>query len=102
MSKSLARTHKIDSNPHSDDVEMLEFALPLPADGKERVRALTYLHDAVDYYIKDFCDKAPNVDRAFSDAAAARRGAPPRRGHHDVSLPQAIQIFLCFYICLFI
>ena len=83
-----------------DDVEMLEFSLPIPSDQREKVRALTYLHDTIDYYIKDFCDRDCDIEVPLG-------GGPARYAHtpvnpHTVTVPQAIQIFLTFYICLFI
>ncbi len=83
------------------DIEMLEFSLPIPADRQEKLRALTYLHDTIDYYIQDFCGKSANVDRAFN-AAANRRGGRIQVDPNVVSLPQAIQVFLCFSILMFI
>jgi len=41
---------------------MLEFSLPIPSDQREKVRALTYLHDTIDYYIKDFCDRDYDIE----------------------------------------
>lgn len=83
-----------------DEVEMIEFALPVPSDHREKVRALTYLHDTIDYYIKDFCDGEQDIEIPLGDGPAAY-GPPPVKPY-SVTLPQAVQIFLTFYICLFI
>ena len=54
-----------------EDIEMLEFSLPIPSDQREKVRALTYLHETIDYYIKDFCDRDQDIDTLGSVAAPA-------------------------------
>ncbi len=81
-------------------VQMLELALPIPPDQQEKVRALKYLHGAVQQYIDDFCGGNPDDQRA--PASQAAKHAAPRSRDKGVSLPQAIQVFLCFYLCLFI
>lgn len=83
-----------------DDIEMLEFSLPIPSDQREKVRALTYLHDTIDYYIKDFCDRDCDIEIPLGGGPA--RYAYPPANRYGVTVPQAIQIFLTFYICLFI
>ncbi len=99
MSRLLPSKLRVDPALH-DDIEMLEFSLPIPSDQREKVRALTYLHDTIDYYIKDFCDRDYDIE-------VPRGGGPARYAHaaanpHGMTVPQAIQIFLTFYICLFI
>ncbi len=79
-------------------VQMLELALPIPLDQQEKVRALNYLHGAVQQYIDDFCGGSP-AERSPPPRQAAK---PPTSRGRGVSLPQAIQVFLCFYLCLFI
>ena len=81
-------------------VQMLELALPMPLDQQEKVRALNYLHGAVQQYIDDFCSADPAERRA--PASQAARQPSSRFRARGVSLPQAIQVFLCFYLCLFI
>ena len=98
MSNSLVNTVEVTRSPQDGGIEMLQFALPIPADHREKVRALTYLHETVDFYIKDFCDhdsRAVNPLDARDTPAEA-----PRANLHAVTLPQALQIFLTFYICL--
>jgi hypothetical protein len=85
--------------PH-EDIEMLEFALPIPSNHREKVRALTYLHETIDYYIKDFCDRDHDIEIPLGGGSA--RYAQPSINPNAMSVPQAIQIFLTFYICLFI
>ena len=94
-------------------VQMLELALPIPLDQQEKVRALNYLHGAVQQYIDDFCSGNPDGRPAPAGRDAAGPAPPSRRTRRTgsesrarkksgVSLPQAIQVFLCFYLCLFI
>jgi len=83
-----------------EDIEMLEFSLPIPSDQREKVRALTYLHDTIDYYIRDFCDRDCDIDIPLGGGPARYAHAAPNP--HGMTVPQAIQIFLTFYICLFI
>ncbi|MDH3596045.1 MAG: hypothetical protein OEM93_14480 [Rhodospirillales bacterium] len=97
MPNSLVNTVEVTRSPQDSGIEMLQFALPIPADHREKVRALTYLHETVDFYIKDFCD--PN-GRVLNPLEA--EDAVPRYNPHAITLPQAVQIFLTFYICLFI
>ena len=100
MSRSLPGAVRIDPISQ-DDIEMLEFALPIPSDQSEKLRALTYLHETIDYYIKDFCEGEGDRDIDLPLGEDRRRGPPPANPH-SVTLPQAVQIFLTFYICLFI
>ena len=97
MPRSLPSTVQIEPASH-DDIEMLEFALPIPAEHHEKVRALTYLHETIDYYIKDFCDQDYDIEIPLDGGPARYHPVNP----HTVTVPQAIQIFLTFYICLFI
>ena len=83
-----------------EDIEMLEFSLPIPSDQREKVRALTYLHETIDYYIKDFCDRDYDIEIPLGGGAPMY--AHPPVSPHSMTVPQAIQIFLTFYICLFI
>ena len=100
MPNSLVSTVEIAPEPRDDGIEMLQFALPIPADHHEKVRALTYLHETVDYYIKDFCEHDSRVVNPL-EARETPEDAP-RINPHAVTLPQAVQILLTFYICLFI
>jgi hypothetical protein len=100
MSNSLVSAVDVTPNSPDGEVEMLQFALPIPSDHREKLRALTYLHETVDYYIKDFCQYDSNVPNPLE--AREARDAAPRINPHAVTLPQAVQIFLTFYICLFI
>ncbi len=98
MPNSLVNTVEVTRNPQDGGVEMLQFALPIPADHREKVRALTYLHETVDFYIKDFCDPKGRLLNPLDDD----EDVAPRFNRHAVTIPQAVQIFLTFYICLFI
>lgn len=81
-------------------LQMLELALPIPLDQQEKVRALNFLHGAVQQYIDDFCGGNPDERPAPAGPAPSRPASRSRK--RGVSLPQAIQVFLCFYLCLFI
>lgn len=82
-------------------LQMLELSLPIPLDQQEKVRALNYLHKAVQTYIDDFCSGTGDPERP-----ARRHPERPRARRRSlvkgVSMSQAIQVFLCFYLCLFI
>ena len=99
MSTSFIKLPKADG-PGENRVQMLELALPMPLDQQEKVRALNYLHGAVQQYIDDFCGGDPRARPAPADPAPTQPAARTRK--RGVSLPQAIQVFLCFYLCLFI
>lgn len=101
MSTSFIKLPKAGADgPGENRVQMLELALPMPLDQQEKVRALNYLHGAVQQYIDDFCGGDP-IERPAPASQPANRPTMRSRGI-GVSLPQAIQVFLCFYLCLFI
>jgi hypothetical protein len=97
MSNSLVNTVEVTRSPQDGGIEMLQFALPIPADHREKVRALTYLHETVDFYIKDFCDPKGRPLNPLDGEDDAPRVSP-----HSVTFPQAVQIFLTFSILLVI
>jgi hypothetical protein len=100
MPNALASALEVTPNAPEGEVEMLQFALPIPRDHKEKLRALVYLHDTVDTYIKDFCERDDEASEPLEaeEVVAAAPAVKPRA----VTLSQAVQIFLAFYICLFI
>ena len=101
MSTSFIKLPKAGSGgPGENRVQMLELALPMPLDQQEKVRALNYLHGAVQQYIDEFCGGNP-PDQRSPISQPPKQPAQRSRGR-SVSLPQAIQVFLCFYLCLFI
>lgn len=101
MSTSFIKLPKAGSGgPGENRVQMLELALPMPMDQQEKVRALNYLHGAVQQYIDDFCGGS-TLDQRAPIRQPSKQPAQRSRGR-GVSLPQAIQVFLCFYLCLFI
>lgn len=79
-------------------VSMLDLSLPVPDDPEARVRALEFLNETVQVYIEDYCrGDAPAAPRAEIEVIDA---APSPAAARSVSLAQAIQVFLCFFICL--
>ena len=83
-------------------IRLLDLALPVPEDGGERVRALSYLNESVNHYINQFCDPQDIHGRQITGALDALVTAARKDGYNGVSLTQATQVLLCFSICLFI
>ena len=83
-------------------IRLLDLALPIPEGSDERVRALSYLNEAVDHYISEFWDPQDIESRRIKGSLDALVTAARKHVQDGVSLSQATQVFLCFSICLFI
>ena len=83
-------------------IRLLDIALPIPADSEVRLRALRYLNESVDHYISEFCDPQDIESRRIQGTLDELVSAASKHRREGVTLPQAMQVFLCFSICLFI
>lgn len=95
-----ANTASLDSE--RSQIRLLDLSLPVPEDSEARVRALSYLSESVDHYIKEFCDPEDVQGRRVAGALDSLVTSARQDDYEGVSLTQATQVFLCFTLCLFI
>lgn len=104
---------------------MYDLSLPIPLDHERKIHALNYLNDAVQQYLDRYCgdsnssdapepeDEEPDYDphirpKIFYPEHGRRAAAPsrpdpakmnPKRG---LSMTQAIQLALCFFLIFYL
>jgi hypothetical protein len=82
--------------PARGGTRRLELALPIPDDRDRRTHAIDYLYDCIEHYLDAYGAEDSEAGRRLR----GRLAAVPRRTlkEEGISLTQAIQVFLCFFI----